>query len=56
MNEHELLDKIALVYINHKKKPKDAYDYALKAILNDALPAHRSLDTAIKRLKRRGDL
>ena len=56
MNEHELLDRIALAYIQQKKKPEDAYKIAVQTILQHSIKAHRELETQIKKMRNRGDI
>ena len=55
MNELELLDKLALVYISKGKKAEHAYKQALED-MEKAFEAHRKLNTIIRRLKSRGEL
>ncbi len=55
MHELELLDRIALVYLNKGKKAEHAYKQALED-MEKAFEAHRKLNTVIRRLKSRGEL
>ena len=56
MNEHELLDRLALIYVQQKKKPQDAYDMAIDLITTIAIEKHKKLDLVIKRKRNRGEI
>ena len=55
MNEVELLDRIALVYLAKGKKAEHAYKQALMD-MEKAFEARRKLTTIVRRLKSRGEL
>ena len=51
----DLLDRLAIVYLEQKKKPEDAYKLAIEAI-RASVEAHKKLDVILNAMIRRGEI